>query len=232
MTYKTMLIVIIAVMCVLLFILPRELHWVLALFAVAYYVVYGKWWRSKPELDNEQRGQLRAVPADRMLKNALLLWKTQKGLCVFFPPALFTMAMLCYYAEKTESALPVEPTRYIVLGTIFAVTMFILLLPSWFVQQDEYPSDFQRLCRKITLFVCATIQMRGFASAVNQLQNTLFKYWLSHPNVEITNELIEQLADIDTFRFDWQFTDNWPLIEGTEQAAPSLPTDNVNRYPF
>ncbi len=121
----------------------------------------------------------------------------------------------------------------------FCVGLFLScwLLPSLFVKQTAHPSFAQRFCRSYTLWLILSLLASNFRKAslpaqlaltklqqlVPQKYNFLpdrdyYKFWLSHPGVEITPELCKQIDELDLETFDWQDPTQWPILEEDNHA--------------
>ncbi len=104
--------------------------------------------------------------------------------------------------------------------------LLLLFLPAICVKRTATPSAWQRFCR-FYLFHIAKVIVYIFLFSIwlllfltNQSKeakqdaknfNTYFKYWLSHPDKELSPEQCEQIIRINTDAFDWQDPTQWPV---------------------
>ena len=170
---------------------------------------------------------LKNTPLLPLLRYTFFDWRTQKASCLVFPPALICFSL---WIENYPNSSP----KSLLIGGGFALILFFIFLPSWFVQQTANPSKFQRFCRNIVVFFCnfpyhryhryfptgETSRPCNLGEFVKDIgtgapetkSSRLFKYWLSHPGITLTEDLAEQIVQIDTFAFDWQDPTQWPTI--------------------
>jgi len=124
----------------------------------------------------------------------------------------------------------------------FCVGLFLScwLLPAWFIKQTATPSLGQRLARRYVIALVLAFMAKGIqddphaaqvaitkvTSLLDKKQRQLlmdldyYKFWLSHPGVEITPQLREQIGQLDLGTFDWQNPAAWPDL-------PDLPTKEI-----
>ena len=212
-TLKQFLIFFFCCLIVGTFLAVLDLWWLTALVMVGIFVPSLWWW--KQPVASSQDGQINnlttAPIVSNLLKYSLWLWKFEKILCVLILPLAVGLSVLFCYLDQIETGTPWDLSRGLIIGTSFGLFWTILFLPSWFVKQDANPSKFQRNCRQMFLFIHVVSFHLGAFLANEKLAALLFKYWLSHPGVLITDELAKRLAYINPNSFDWQNPLAWPL---------------------
>ena len=122
----------------------------------------------------------------------------------------------------------IPPIMSCVVGLIFT----LLFSPLFFIKQTSKPHIWQRLCRN---YVIVLLQQGAYSYSLLDSPKTppsgtldkpglpdlnRFKFWLSHPGVELTPDLCRKIDQVDTSKFDWQDPHQWPDLK-------DLPTKEI-----
>ena len=118
-----------------------------------------------------------------------------------------------------------------IASLVVGLTFSLLFFPVFFIQPTPHPSLWQKFCRQwaISLLVLGfrndsrndsldspvmlmpNTPVRCKNKSMHQQEIDYYKYWLSHPGIEITPQLYQLIDQLDTGIFDWQDPRKWPI---------------------
>lgn len=164
---------------------------------------------------------------EKQYKGAIETWEVFRMLALYFPWILpIMLAGLCWFFFND-----IELTKTMSIGGFIAgLVFFIPAFPTLFVKRTETPSAWQRFFRSYTfvfitifplllfclaffpIFIYLIIIFSTKQSKQKRKESlTYFKYWLSHPFEEVSQEKCQRVIQINTKIFDWQDSSKWPL---------------------
>ena len=151
-------------------------------------------------------------------RSVLRSWQETKKLTLCFP-FIFPCLLAAIVGVATQDSEMMLFAPIVGLGA----GLFLLLLgsPLLFVKQTATPSKWQRFCREYTLHTLTRGWHRKNKPLLPILPHkyyqetehsvTYFKFWLSHPNIELSQEQYNYIVSLNTTLFDWQDPSKWPL---------------------
>ncbi len=147
-------------------------------------------------------------------------WQGKKTIAIGLPIILplFLGGVTFFATHDTEMTV-------IAAAAALAAALFfsVMYMPTLFVHPDTNPSRWQRFCRTYTINLSnallkgkrleKTLDPKGYRKRLQETR--YFQYWLSHPNIELSQEQYNYIVSLDTTLFDWQNPAAWPDFENT-----------------
>lgn len=132
-------------------------------------------------------------------------WHGRKFITLIITPLTIVLSLgLCWVAALEQPpALPLS--TQIQIGLYCGLFFTLFRAHYIIIRQTASPSKLQRKCRSYFFW-----SIWAFAERFPG-ERKVFQYWLSHPGIEITEELKNKIENLEPRLFDWQNPKEWPF---------------------